>query len=316
MSLLSLLSKRSNNGGLTGISFHEDGIALAHVQRDRANQAVLNVCEFVPLESDGGYDDLLERIIDQHDLNRVPCVSVMQPGAYTLLHVEAPDVQPEELRAAVRWRIKDQIDFHIDDAIIDVFDIESQRARGGSRMMYVVAARASEIQKQVDLLNDAGLTIEAIDIAELALRNLTAQMPQDIEGNVLVAFDRESGAISLTQQATLYMFRRIPVGSDRLRSSTGTDVTDLLDRVVLEIQRSLDYYESHFTSPPIRHITLAPMEQEIPGMVEYLEKELPLSVSVMDFNSFLDCPDIIPQAVQARCSSAVGAALRMEERSL
>lgn len=316
MSLFSLLNRKNKNGGLTGISFHEDGIALAHVQRDRASQVVLNVCEFAPLGPDEEYGALLEKLTDQHDLEKIPCVSVMQPEAYTLLHVEAPDVQPEELRAAVRWRIKDLIDFHIDDAIIDVFDIESQRARGGSRMMYVVAARASEIQKQVDLLNDAGLTIEAIDIVELTLRNLTAQMPQDIEGNVLVAFDRSSAVISLTQQATLYMFRRIPVGSDQLRASTGSDVTELLDRVVLEVQRSLDYYESHFTSPPIRHITLAPMEQEVPGMAEYLDKELPIPVSVMDFNGFLDCPDIIPRAVQARCSSAVGAALRMEEHSL
>jgi len=326
MSLFSLLTRNQDAEGLTGIGFHDDGISYAHIQKDKASQVLLDSCEFAPLEADENHEDLLNRLVSKRLLKRSPCVCVMPPDSYSLMQVEAPDVQPEELRAAVRWRIKDIIDFHIDDAVIDVFDIPGQTGRGGTKVMYVVAARSSEVQRQVDLLDNAGLTINAIDINELALRNIVARMPQDIDGVALLSFTRNSGLISLLHQGTLYLTRNIPVGSDRLRqafaanegntSTPENPLTELLDRIVLEVQRSLDYYESHFSTHPMQHIVLAPMEQEVPGMTEYFSREFPLPFTLMDFAQFMDSTSIIPAAVQARCSATVGAALRQEDRKL
>ena len=322
MSLLSLLARDRSGEGLTGIGFHDDGISLARVQRDKASHVLLDVCEFAPLEAGEDHGTLLDDLISKHSMKKCSCVCVMSPDTYSLLQVEAPDVQPAELRAAVRWRIKDIIDFHIDDAVIDVFDIPGQSGRGGAKVMYVVAARASEIQRQVDLLNDAGLAIQAIDINELSLRNVVARMPQDVDGVALISFTRTSGLISLLHQGALYLTRSIPIGSDMLRQAYAssqqgsTSLTDLFDRIVLEVQRSLDYYDSHFSSPPMKHIVIAPMEQEISGMTAYLSEEFPLPLTVMDFAEFMDCTDIIPPAVQARCCATVGAALRQEDRAL
>ena len=44
----------------------------------------------------------------------VVATCVMPLGSYNLLQIEAPKVPPEELRSAVRWRVKDLIDFPID----------------------------------------------------------------------------------------------------------------------------------------------------------------------------------------------------------
>ncbi len=52
-----------------------------------------------------------------------------------------PAACDNELRAAVRWRIKDLIDFHIDDAVIDVFEMPAHARGGPNRMMYAVKAR-------------------------------------------------------------------------------------------------------------------------------------------------------------------------------
>jgi len=218
MSLLSLLARDQNGEGLIGIGFHDDGISLAHIKRDKASHVLLDICEFAPLEADEDHETLLGRLISKHSIKKSPCVCVMSSDSYSLLQVEAPDVQPEELRAAVRWRVKDIIDFHIDDAVIDVFEIPGQKGRGGSRMMYVVAARTSEIQRQVDLLDNAGLMIQAIDINELALRNIVAKMAEDVDGVALISFTRTSGLISLLHQGTLYLTRSIPIGSDMLRT--------------------------------------------------------------------------------------------------
>ena len=52
---------------------------------------------------------------------------------------------PAELRAAMRWRLKDSIDFRVEDAVIDVFDVPDQNRGGHGRMMYAVAARRSAV---------------------------------------------------------------------------------------------------------------------------------------------------------------------------
>lgn len=360
MSLFSLLPSKNKAEGLTGISFHPDGISYAHVKKDKAGQVLLDTCEFAPLEENEGYESLLHRLIKEHHAKKSQFVCVMPPDSYSLFQVEAPDVPPDELRAAVRWGIKDIIDFHIDDAVIDVFDIPEQIGQEGSNMMYVVAARANEIQQQVNILHEAGLTIQAIDINELALRNIVLEMKQGVDGIVLISLSRTSGEISLLHKGNLYLSRSIQIGSDQLREAydadsantsntntpaPGASLTDLLDRqvemgpdelrraydmdstgapsagpalknlldnIALELQYSMDYYESHYSAPPMQNIVVAPMEQEIPGMAEYLSSEFRLPLEFMNLCEFLDCPDIIPPDVQARCSAAVGVALRQE----
>jgi len=73
--------------------------------------------------------------------SRYECAALLQPGDYQLLLVEAPTVPKEELKAAIRWRIKDMIDYHVDDATVDVLEIPQQEAAAGrSRLMYAVSA--------------------------------------------------------------------------------------------------------------------------------------------------------------------------------
>ena len=73
---------------------------------------------------------LLKQTLSSQQLYKVPLSSLLAIGDYQLLMVEAPEVPPAELRAAIRWRIRDLIDFHIDDAVLDVFDVPPSGARG------------------------------------------------------------------------------------------------------------------------------------------------------------------------------------------
>ena len=49
-------------------------------------------------------------------------------SAYSMVQLEAPELEPDELREAMRWRVRDLIDFPVEQAAIDVFHLpESQR---------------------------------------------------------------------------------------------------------------------------------------------------------------------------------------------
>lgn len=257
-----------------------------------------------------------------HDARDSRTTTLMDSGDYQLLLVEAPDVEASELRAAIRWRIKDLIDFHIDDAVVDVFEIPGQ-GRGRTRMMYVVAARSSVVRARLDRVESAGLALEALDIEELALRNLAALMPQDEQGVALVWFALDYGQVLVTRGGELYLARRIETGSRQLFSAAqqgdpangdyGEALTALLEQVTLEVQRSLDYYESHFSQAPVRAVVVAPAAPELPFVQPYLHRVLAPEVVNLRLDALFPDASLPAAQDQARCLTAIGAALRLEE---
>ena len=162
-----------------------EGVALARVERSRTDRVRLVLAEWRPTEDGVQAWDAIFQVEKAHAL-RGADVSIMAPSSYSLLLVEAADVEPAELRAALRWRIKDLIDFHIDDTVIDVFDLPGDTPRGRARMMYVVATRAAAVRARVNTVEDSHLHLSAIDIPELALRNVAALLPEDVGGVALL----------------------------------------------------------------------------------------------------------------------------------
>lgn len=321
--LFALLKRKSQDRGLTGVSITPEGIAIARIQREEGRMPQLDACQYVPLEPGADSAVVLEGLVSELGLEQGRSVIVMQPDSHSLLLIEAPDVQPAELKAAVRWRIKDLIDFHIDDAVIDVFEIPEQGAAPGkARLMYAVAAKASTIHNQVKMLDKTSLKLDIIDIPELAIRNIASLLDEDVRGTAFLYFGQKGGVITLTRQGSLYLSRNIDVGLQQIVASGSNEgemhpqTQQALDRIVLEVQRSLDYYESHFSQPPITSLVLAPFEQEVPGMIPYLSANLGMAVSVLDINTLFESKDSVDSVTQARCLTAIGAALRLEHKVL
>ena len=91
----------------------------------------------------------------------------------------------------------------------------------------------------------------------------------------------------------------------------------LLDEIILEVQRSMDYYVSHFNQRPVAKIIFAPLERELNGVFEYISDMLGVSCEVLDFNRYLDVQRPLDVSLQAHCYEAIGLALRKEvEKSM
>lgn len=305
---------------MTGIALTPGGVSLARIVRAEGDRPRIALCVHQALP--GERDKSFAALVRQHGLADARCVDLLEVNSYQLLLVEAPNVTPAELKAAVRWRIKDLINFHIDDAVMDVFDIPAQNLSGRSKMMYVVVTRAALVQNHIALARNAGLDLSVIDIPEMALRNITALFPEDRAGVVLVHLTPQGGHIILTREGTLYLARKIELNFARLFSGLEAarpdevlpdDVQRLLDNIVLEVQRSMDYYESHYSQPTITHLLFAPLEQELPGAIGHVANSLGLKVRQIDLNDVLQCAAPLSRNLQAKCLLAVGAALRDEE---
>jgi MSHA biogenesis protein MshI len=311
--MLSFLNAKKLTPGFTGIDIGADGVGIARVVRHAGQTPIVTRCDFRPWEDDNRERALL-RLANEFDLKRSRCTTVLSADDYALLLTEAPDVPAEELRLAIRWRIKDLIDFHLDDATVDVFDVASPRTLGKQREMYVVAARNSAIQQRVDLCDAAGIHLDVIDIPDLAQRNLASVLPEDTQGVVMLSFTSSRGLITVTRQGELYLSRRLEVGAATLRASD--DRGAHFDQIVLEVQRSLDYYDSHFQQPPVAQLVLSPLTEEIPGLIEHLNQNLNIRATRMELGTALQFEGTASELSHEGVLMALAAALRHEERAL
>lgn len=307
-----LLRRRGMSAAMAGVGIEANGLSLACIERSGGRPRLV-ACEYLA----GAPEDRsaqLTRLAHAHHLNRTRCATVLSEGDYQLLLTETPNVSPDELKAALRWKVKDLIDFHINDATLDVFDLPGEASEAKSREMYAVAARNEAIQNRVDLLTTAGCALEVIDIPDLAQRNLAALLPEDATGVALLTLKPQSGLVTITRQGFLYLSRPINIGLETLRSAD--DPVRYFDHIVLELQRSLDYFESHFREAAIRHLVVAPMTEPFPMLIDYLRTNLGVSVGEMDLAQLLDTDVELTLALQARCLTAIGAALRQEVKAL
>jgi MSHA biogenesis protein MshI len=240
----------------------------------------------------------------------------LRPGEYQLLLVEAPTVPKEELKAAIRWRIKDMIDYHVDDATVDVLDIPQQDAGPGrNRLMYAVSAPNELIESTIRRCESAKIPLSVIDIPEMAQRNLAALYEGAQRAVGLAYFADDWGLVTINYQAELYLARRFEIGLRQLAEDAPADEA-ALERVAVEIQRTLDHFERQFRSIPVERLLVAPTPSAI-RVAEFLKTRLGVAAQDIDLRDVLvfegDPPD---RDTQWRLFHHFGASLRHEAKSL
>lgn len=292
------------------------GVALAAVSHAGNGQPVLEWTDFLATGAGPTRADQLQALLNNHKLAGAPASGLLPLGNYNLQLIEAPDVPAAELRAAVRWRVKDLIDFDIDDAVVDVVEVPPLKG-GRDNMLYAVIARRAAVMTIIEEIEAAEVALDVVDIPEFALRNLAALIAEDVAGVALIYLDDDSGIITITRQQKLFLSRRIDIGRQRLLASGADTVTaeleGVLDGIVIEVQRSLDYYESQFAQPPVQGIVIAPLGGELAGVDSYLGSQLGVSARMLDLGELLEQRTPIAAADAGRCLMAVGAALRSAE---
>ncbi|NNG13400.1 MAG: hypothetical protein HKM88_09145 [Halobacteria archaeon] len=307
------LGKRKKTNSLTGIVSGDEGITVAQVQRQHDGKSVLHSCEFTSLPDDSDID--LGQLLKAQGLNKQVCATVLPVGDYKLLAIDAPEVPPSELRAAIRWRVHDLIDFHIDDAVIDVFDIPPVGPADNLKKLYVAVARSADVKQHIERLELMGANLEIIDIPELVIRNIAACLPEDQQGMATLYFEPDQCLMIITHQSCLYLTRTLDIGYRQLLDSA-TDPQPLQDRLALEIQRSLDYFEHHFHQAPVKHLGILPLPASLPDLIATLQNSLGLATRMIELGDILETRVEPDSKVTAQCVLAVGAALRRDSRSL
>lgn len=268
----------------------------------------------------------LRRVARDLGLHHQPWVWVLPHSDYQLMLVDVPEVPADEIRAALRWRVKELISFPLEEAAVDTMLLPAEAFRGRSRMAFAAIARRDLTEPVEQAFGEAGLKLASIDIADTALRTLSIRSSQHT-ANALLKVDAEQSWLCATYQGELCLNRSLSMqlsdllapeettedtapDAGNLALDTGSDVR--LDTLALELQRSFDYFETQLGLGTLQELRLL-TEQPLPSsLYDFLAERFSLQAGPMHLADHLDIrqteePDIAQFAV------AIGGALQWLE---
>lgn len=300
---LSLIGKKKPTGRCY-ICLRSDGFAFVY------SPTVGAPCQIVKRISYGDKDKrqkVLSNFVSDHELTHAECSCILLPEDYSIIQLEKPKVPDDEMANASRWLIKDLITFPIDKAAIDVFYAPPMSNQ--QKKINVVATKLSYIKEIQALVIAAGLKLVEIDISALALNNFMAKLPESDHGVVLLYAGDACSHVIISFKKTLYVEREIKFDSMAETSQSESGDNSRYDSLILEIQRSLDFYQGQFGKSSPAKLYFCPTFNQIPNIATLLSSGLTLPVGLLDINSLIHVEGTIDLELQAYCLSAIGAAL-------
>ncbi|SDS97091.1 type IV pilus biogenesis protein PilM [Pseudomonas oryzae] len=289
---------------LLGLAPVPGGCVLARVQRGAAGTRLL-ASEFVAAAPASDLE-VLRRRVDELGLADQPVNLLLAASDYQLLLVERPDVAAAELGAAIRWRIRDLVNAPLDTLVVDAFPLPTDAYRGRTAMAYCAVLPRARMQALADWVEGAGLRLSSIDIPEMALRNLGLLAGAEGQNLAVLQVGARNGLICVQNGSDLYMVRRIEHGQDNRGENSAL--------LALEVQRSLDYFESHLGKGAVSRLCLLPLAEQEELLLAELRQRLSLRIERLALDElFAGAPLLeLPTNQQAQYLPAIGAALRQE----
>lgn len=304
--------RKASPGNLVAVSIHPDRIDVAKISR-QGELPFVEMCRTLPRKD----SDLetLQAARKEFRLDKSRCGTVLGKGKYQMQLLDAPAVSDAELKAAVRWRLKDFLDYPVEAATIDVLRVPAdQAAPTRGRSVYAIAARNQDVEACMNLFAQARVDLGVIDIEETAQRNIAALFEIDHRAVAMLSFGDESGLLTFSARGELYLSRHIEISLPQLTQAQTEAREQLFDRIALELQRSLDHMDRQYSYVPVSRVLIAPLPDEV-ALVDYLKGNLSATVEQANLAEVLDLQDVpaLADANEQRARwQALGAALRTD----
>ena len=287
-----------------------DRVDLAHVMRPAGKRPAIRLCESFRVE--GSPRETLLRLAQGKGLKRYRCASLLGESWYRMAQLEAPAVPAEERVQALRWRLKDMVDFPVEGAAIAVADIPAEGSRQAN--VFAIVAPREVIAERMALFHEARMQLEAIDIPEMAVRNVASLFEEPNRGLAFLVLNSGESLLTITYGGELYLSRRIEVSSQALAEADDERRQQMLERLALELQRTLDNFDRQYGFISVSRLLVA-SEYECAATVVALAQNLYLPVQAADLAQVVDfdgIPELRSTERQAQCLLAIGAALRSD----
>ena len=301
---------------------------------------------------DHGVVMALYEIFREGRLKRQKMAVAYSGKSLTIRYLTLPRMPKDEIKEAVRWEAKKLVPQPLEEMVLDFLIVGEIEERDLKRyeILLIVAERAS-ILSQLEGLKPFRSRIVAMDVNPLALFNVVKlNYPADLGENlVFVDIGAHQMAINIAKRGVLRFTRNVQIGGEDItralmqslqveygeaeqlkrqkgiaesketESAAGGDgriqevIKAEVNRMILETQRSVDYYRAQFREGSIRKVILMGGTPLMPGFLDYSASYFDATVVLDNPFSGIACdnPNASELKLMApRFSTSVGLALR------
>ena len=221
------------------------------------------------------------------------CLSL--PTNESLLRiVSMPGMTLSEAKMAMKYEFENYFPFSVDDGIYDMAEIDYPLPNGAQEKRFLVAAaRLSLIDNIMKFASDAGLSLEAIEPAQIAAeRAMTPVVPVD-DASIYLYVGMFRSILILSWKGSGIFYRTMSIGFEEPESIAEQNMEEQLVPFVKEVRSSLQFalsqirgFEAHsiFISGPGVSEGLTPLLKEA-LTVEELRLIDPFKLHGITFNT-------------------------------
>jgi len=287
-----------------GVEFLATGIAVVQVQFAKKAPGKILRSDYLPAVGAQAQNDSLKSWVDSNHLQKTQCVCLISDTDCNINQIEKPQVEESELLQALTWRIKDLVSYDVDQAVVDIYPMPVS-SKNNTQQVSVVSASEATVRSYVDRIKSSGLSLVAIDIHDLARKNLATIQQGEGKTQAILSLADNVGELSIFHDTDLYVSRGFKIGVNQLQLASSEDQS-VYDNLLLEIQRSMDYHESYYGQGSVSSMNIFPRNPLTEKMALYLQN---LTSFDIDFIAANDEETEQPM-LDSHCFHAYCAALR------
>nr|WP_136251343.1 biogenesis protein MshI [Ningiella ruwaisensis] len=218
----------------------------------------------------------LAEYVRTHKLQGTPCFFTLTSHWYKVHQVDRPDVSDEDILPALKWPLQEVLGTNT-EMVYDYADLPVQVA--GQNKVMVVAIARKEVEKLSRAIYEAELVLESITVEELATTHLL-----DDSSDACISLVQEHGedvVLNIIKNKQLYFSRRLK-GFENIASFTKAELDmGICDSLTVQIQRSMDYYESQLRQAPVKRILIKLDTPHMAHICNYIAETMGLPCDLM-----------------------------------
>jgi type IV pilus assembly protein PilM len=290
--------------------------------------------------------DAIRRVFENKQFKTKEVAASLSGNAVIVKKISLPVMTEAELAESIYWEAEQYIPFDIQDVNIDYQILDSGAGgEGGTMDVLLVAAKKEKIADYTGVISQAGRTPIIVDVDAFALQNAYEVNYGLEKDQVVVLLNAGASAINInivTGDQSVFT-RDISMGGNSyteavqkelnlpfesaeqlkrgqpIEGVNAEDVTPVLhamtENVLLEIQKTFDFFKASATSDRIDRIVLSGGAARVDGFVQALTERFNTSVELFDpFKKITFEPAKLgvddPDGAAPTAAVAVGLALR------
>lgn len=209
---------------------------------------------------------------------------ILSAERYQLVQVDKPSVPAAEMLSALPFSIRELVNIPLDDLLVDYIDLPEQALQGPAKVQ-VVATAISSLKTLCDEFAAQKINLRNIQPEEWLARNL---LPTSDGAAMLITHQPgQELNLQIVRQQQVYFSRKLR-GFNRIHQYDLVELQQgMLDNLILEVQRSLDYYEGQLKQAPVREIYFQLNSSAIQGIIAYFGQNGFTQVKTLDLNTLM-----------------------------